>query len=87
MGPLHIKREFFSGFEYEGQLELVDASKYAKRGRFQHGFALAGDNVFRIKEIVSVASLMESIVSEYETAVQNNVTSCGRARLKLIKSS
>ena len=42
---------------------------HAKDGRLQNGFAFAGAYVWRVKEIVSVKSLMESLVEEYKKAV------------------
>lgn len=40
----------------------------AQRGRLKHGFAFAGANVHRIKEIVSVKELIASLMDEYKTA-------------------
>lgn len=52
---------------------IASALMNAKRGRFRHGFAFAGANVHRVKEIVSVKKLMATLVSEYEDAVQDEV--------------
>jgi len=41
----------------------------AKDGKLQNGFAFAGSNVWRVKEIVSVQKLMASLVEEYENAI------------------
>jgi len=41
----------------------------ARKGRFKYGFAFAGENAYRIKEIISVKELMESLKSEYSLAV------------------
>jgi len=40
----------------------------AKQGRFRTGFAFAGANVHRVKEIVSVKELVSSLVMEYEAS-------------------
>jgi len=55
---------------------IANALMNAKRGRFRHGFAFAGANVHRIKEIVSVKSLMATLVSEYQDAVRNEAPTC-----------
>jgi len=41
----------------------------AKRGLLEHGFAFAGQNAWRVKEIVSVKRLMDSLEAEYDAAV------------------
>jgi nitronate monooxygenase len=38
----------------------------AQRGNFRSGFAFAGSNAYRTKEIISVKDLMESLVQEYK---------------------
>lgn len=50
---------------------IAGALMNAKKGRFRNGFAFAGANVHRVKEIVSVKKLMATLVSEYEGAVDN----------------
>lgn len=40
----------------------------AQKGLLQHGFAFAGKNVHRVKEIVSVKELIHSLIMEYENA-------------------
>lgn len=40
----------------------------ARNGRFNSGFAFAGSNAYRIKEVVPVAELMSTLVAEYEQA-------------------
>lgn len=52
-------------------LALINAQK----GNFKHGFAFAGANAYRAKEIISVKELMESLVKEYNdaTSVQKQV--------------
>ncbi|MEN6460999.1 MAG: nitronate monooxygenase [Syntrophomonas sp.] len=42
----------------------------AQQGKLKHGFAFAGENVHRVKEIVSVKELMASLMEEYKTAAQ-----------------
>jgi len=41
----------------------------ARKGRLKHGFAFAGENAYRIKEIMSVKELVDSLISEYYLAV------------------
>ncbi|GFK95005.1 Dihydroorotate dehydrogenase [Fundidesulfovibrio magnetotacticus] len=41
----------------------------AKKGLLDHGFAFAGQNAWRVQEIVSVKRLMESLEAEYDAAV------------------
>lgn len=55
---------------------IANALMNAKKGRFRHGFAFAGANVYRVKEIVSVKKLMAELVSEYEAAVENEAPVC-----------
>jgi len=40
----------------------------ARKGKFKYGFAFAGENAYRIKKIISVKELMESLKSEYSLA-------------------
>lgn len=40
----------------------------ARKGKFKYGFAFAGENAYRITEIISVKELMESLKSEYSLA-------------------
>ena len=47
----------------------------AKKGRLTHGFAFAGQNAWRVEEIVSVAELMHSLEREYDAS-----TALGRLR-------
>jgi NAD(P)H-dependent flavin oxidoreductase YrpB (nitropropane dioxygenase family) len=42
----------------------------AQRGKLKHGFAFAGANAYRATEIVTVAELMQSLMEEYEAAVE-----------------
>jgi nitronate monooxygenase len=44
------------------------ALERARRGKFKHGFAFAGQNAYRVKEIVSVKELMESLKTEFSLA-------------------
>lgn len=45
-------------------LALINAQK----GNLKHGFAFAGANAYRTKEIISVKELIESLLAEYEDA-------------------
>jgi nitronate monooxygenase len=45
-------------------LALINAQK----GNLKHGFAFAGENAYRAKEIISVKKLIESLLEEYENA-------------------
>ncbi|MDH3929903.1 MAG: nitronate monooxygenase, partial [Deltaproteobacteria bacterium] len=40
----------------------------AKKGNLKHGFAFAGKNAYRVKEVVSVKDLIRSLLDEYELA-------------------
>ncbi len=40
----------------------------AKKGNLKHGFAFAGKNAYRVKEVVSVKDLIRSLLEEYEQA-------------------
>ncbi|MBW2193488.1 MAG: nitronate monooxygenase, partial [Deltaproteobacteria bacterium] len=44
------------------------ALECARRGKFKHGFAFAGQNAHRVKEIVSVKELMNSLKAEFRLA-------------------
>ncbi len=50
---------------------IAGALMNAKKGRFRNGFAFAGANVHRVKEIVSVKKLMATLLAEYEGAVED----------------
>ncbi len=41
---------------------------YAQKGNFDHGFAFAGANAYRAKEIISVKRLISDLKEEYEAA-------------------
>lgn len=41
----------------------------AKQGRMKHGFAFAGENAYRVKRIVSVKDLINSLIEEYNSVV------------------
>ena len=45
---------------------IVLALINAKKGNLKHGFAFAGENVYRTKEIISVKELIASLLEEYE---------------------
>ncbi len=47
---------------------IAKALHNAKKGIFKDGFAFAGANAFRIKKIVSVKELIDSLVNEYKKA-------------------
>jgi len=48
---------------------IAAALTQAKDGRLQNGFAFAGANVWRVKEIISVKALMKLLLKEYENIV------------------
>ncbi len=47
---------------------IAQALKLAKLGNFRDGFAFAGSNAFRVKELVSVKELMASLIQEFKAA-------------------
>ncbi|MBN1781484.1 nitronate monooxygenase [bacterium] len=49
---------------------IAVALTQAKDGHLQNGFAFAGANVWRIKEIVPVRTLMNTLIAEYQEAAQ-----------------
>ena len=55
---------------------IASALMNAKKGRFRSGFAFAGANVYRVKEIVSVKKLMATLVSEYDDVVRVKAPTC-----------
>jgi nitronate monooxygenase len=44
----------------------------AKKGLLKHGFAFAGSNAPRVKSIVSVHELFESLKREFQEAVKRS---------------
>ena len=48
---------------------IADALMKAKIGNLTNGFSFAGANAYRIKQIVSVKELMDSLRVEFEEAV------------------
>ncbi len=40
----------------------------ARKGKLKHGFAFAGQNAYRVKKIISVKELIDSLVSEYSVS-------------------
>lgn len=50
---------------------IAHALMNAKRGRFGHGFAFAGSNVYRVDEIIPVKELFARLISEYEESFKN----------------
>ena len=47
----------------------------AKRGHLEDGYAFAGANAYRIDKIISVKELIETLLTEYEKAVSEQITS------------
>jgi nitronate monooxygenase len=47
---------------------IAIALSNARKGKFTYGFAFAGKNAYRINRIVSVADLMQELISEYDEA-------------------
>jgi NAD(P)H-dependent flavin oxidoreductase YrpB (nitropropane dioxygenase family) len=43
----------------------------ARRGHLEHGFAFAGENAYRTKEIISVKELMGSLIEEHKQAAKS----------------
>ena len=61
--PYHcIKTCDFKNCPYCIALALANA----KKGNLEEGFAFAGTNSYRTKEIISVKELMDSLLEEYE---------------------
>jgi nitronate monooxygenase len=48
----------------------------ARKGKFKHGFAFAGQNAYRIREIVSVKELIDSLRDEYLAAAAVEIPKC-----------
>lgn len=48
---------------------IAMALSNARKGRLKYGFAFAGENAYRIKEIISVKELIDSLITEYAHAV------------------
>jgi len=44
----------------------------AYKGNLEHGFAFAGENVYKVKEIISVKELMETLVKEFFDAANKS---------------
>jgi len=51
---------------------IASALIHAKKGEFLQGFAFSGSNAYRVKEIVPVKKLVDTITKEYEEAVSNS---------------
>ncbi|MCJ7773605.1 MAG: nitronate monooxygenase, partial [Desulfobacterales bacterium] len=47
---------------------IAMALSNARKGRLDHGFAFAGKNAYRIKEIISVKELIDTLITEYHLA-------------------
>ena len=46
----------------------------ARKGKFKNGFAFAGKNAYRVKEIVSVRDLINDMIKEYEVAAVSRLS-------------
>jgi nitronate monooxygenase len=63
--PYHcLKTCDFKNSPYCITLALINA----KKGNLSHGFAFAGENAYRAKEIISVKELVEKLKEEYSEA-------------------
>jgi nitronate monooxygenase len=63
--PYHcIKTCDYTNTPYCIALALLNA----KKGNFDHGFAFAGSNAYRAKELVSVKDLIKSLIEEYKAS-------------------
>ena len=51
----------------------------AKRGHLEDGYAFAGANAYRVDKIISVKELIETLLTEYEKAVSEQITSSNTA--------
>ena len=51
---------------------IADALMKAKIGELKNGFSFAGTNAWRIDKIISVKELMDSLILEFEQAVQKS---------------
>ena len=47
---------------------IASALANARKGRFKNGFAFAGQNAYRVRQIVSVKTLIDSLAAEYVQA-------------------
>ena len=45
---------------------IANALLHAKKGKMDHGFAFAGENAYRTESIVSVKTLIDSLIEEYD---------------------
>jgi len=69
--PYHcIKTCDYKNSPYCIILALINAQK----GNLKHGFAFAGENVYRTKEIISVKELIASLLEEYENAAKRSTS-------------
>lgn len=50
------------------------ALECARRGKFKNGFAFAGQNAYRVNEIVSVKELISSLKAEYSLAMPDSLS-------------
>jgi nitronate monooxygenase len=56
---------------------IADALMKAKIGELKDGFSFAGANAWRVDKIISVKELMDSLVNEFEQAVQKGQLAFG----------
>ncbi len=69
--PYHcIKTCDYKNSPYCIILALINAQK----GNLKHGFAFAGENVYRTKEIISAKELIASLLEEYENASKRSAS-------------
>ncbi len=60
---------------------------HAKRGNLKHGFAFAGQNAYRVDQIVSVRELIASLLDDYARASFGSVTDCQLCMPRLLDST
>jgi nitronate monooxygenase len=48
----------------------------AKRGNLKHGFAFAGNNVYKVDRIISVKELIASLLDEYDKVSHGSAVNC-----------
>ncbi|MDD2483474.1 MAG: nitronate monooxygenase [Eubacteriales bacterium] len=72
--PFHCPFQCIKTCEYEKSPYCIAlALMNAQKGILKNGFAFAGQNAYRIKEIVSVHELIESLKGEYRDAVLSGI--------------
>ncbi|MFW6287477.1 MAG: NAD(P)H-dependent flavin oxidoreductase [bacterium] len=55
---------------------IANALLNAKKGLINNGFIFAGQNAYRVKEIVSVQSLVKSLINEYYKVAEKDAAYC-----------